>query len=80
MTGEMKAIHTLNARGNVMLEVTRDYFQLSSVQMQRQIQLLRIAVEEALAKKGNFLRQVEERTRAGQEAPRNSPCIRYVRY
>ncbi|MFA1753612.1 hypothetical protein [Xanthomonas campestris] len=48
----MKPIHTLNARGNVMLEVTRDYFKLSFRQMQQQIQIMRNSVENELAQKG----------------------------
>ncbi|MCC8556397.1 hypothetical protein LN543_22205, partial [Xanthomonas hortorum pv. gardneri] len=48
----MKPIHTLNARGNVMLEVTRDYFKLSFRQMQQKIQIMRNSVENELAQKG----------------------------
>jgi hypothetical protein len=47
-----KPLHTLNARGNVMLEVVRDYFKLPPEQMFREIQALRYSVEEALAFKG----------------------------
>lgn len=49
---ETKPLHTLNARGNILLEVVRDQFKLSSEQMLREIQWLRHAVEEALAGKG----------------------------
>lgn len=49
---ETKPIHTLNARGNVMLEVTRDYFKLNAAHMQREIQGMRQMLEQALAMKG----------------------------
>lgn len=52
MTNATKPLHTLNARGNIFLEVTRDYFKLTPQQMFRQIQALRNAAEEALALKG----------------------------
>lgn len=42
-------IFTLNARGNVMLEVTRDYFQLSNQVMHREIQGMHIATQEILS-------------------------------
>lgn len=45
-------IHTLNARGNSMLEVIRDYFKLSPEHMHREIQHMRRSVEEILASKG----------------------------
>jgi hypothetical protein len=47
-----KPLHTLNARGNVMLEVVRDYFKVPPERMFREIQALRHSVEEALALKG----------------------------
>jgi hypothetical protein len=49
---ETKPIYTLNARGNIFLEVTRDHFKLRPDQMLRQIQGLRQLVVEALATKG----------------------------
>jgi hypothetical protein len=45
-------VHTLNARGNVMLEVTRDYLGLSSERMRREIAALHKRVVEILASKG----------------------------
>jgi hypothetical protein len=48
----IKPLHTLNARGNVMLEVVRDYFEVPPEQMFLEIQALRHSVEEALALKG----------------------------
>jgi hypothetical protein len=47
-----KSLHTLNARGNVMLEVMRDHFELTPKHMFREIQGLREGVENALALKG----------------------------
>ena len=47
-----KPIHTLNARGNIMLEVMRDHFGLKPHHMQREIQAMRHTLEELLAKKG----------------------------
>ncbi len=47
-----KPIHTLNARGNVMLEVMRGYFKLTPHHMQREIQSMRNILEDALSKKG----------------------------
>ena len=47
-----KALHTLNARDHVMLEVMRDYFNLDSKEMFREIQGMRNSVEDALSKKG----------------------------
>jgi hypothetical protein len=47
-----KPVHTINARGNIMLEVVRDYFKVPPERMFREIQVLRHAVEEALARKG----------------------------
>jgi hypothetical protein len=52
MTTQVKTIHTLNARGNVMLEVARNYFSLSPTQMSREIQALRNEIEAVLATKG----------------------------
>ena len=48
----IKPIHTLNARGNIMLEVMRDHFGLKPNHMQREIQAMRHMLEEILAKKG----------------------------
>jgi len=48
---ETKPIHTLNARGNVMLEVTRDYFRLSPDVMHREIQGMRHQIETTLGAK-----------------------------
>ncbi|WP_157382326.1 hypothetical protein [Burkholderia ubonensis] len=47
----IKSIHTLNARGNVMLEVMRDYFKMTPNHMFMEIQRMRQSIEEALAKK-----------------------------
>ncbi|MDR6871124.1 hypothetical protein J2Y55_002132 [Bosea sp. BE125] len=47
-----KPIHTLNARGNIMLEVMRDHFKLTPQHMQREIQGMRRMLEDALSKKG----------------------------
>lgn len=49
---ETKPIYTLNARGNIFLEVTRDHFKLGPDRMLREIQGLRQMVEDALALKG----------------------------
>ncbi|MGY5780292.1 hypothetical protein [Rhizobium sp. LEGMi135b] len=49
---KVRPIHTLNARGNMLLEVTRDYFKVSASAMFREIQRLRQETEEALALKG----------------------------
>ena len=48
----IKALHTLNARDHVMLKVMRDYFNLGSKEMFREIQGMRNSVEDALSKKG----------------------------
>lgn len=48
---ETKPIYTLNARGNIFLEVTRDVFKLGREDMLHEIQSLRQMVEEALALK-----------------------------
>jgi hypothetical protein len=45
-------VHTLNARGNVMLEVTRNYFGLSAERMRREIAALHKRAVEVLASKG----------------------------
>lgn len=50
--GTTKSLHTLNARGNILLEVARSYFKLSPERMHREIQGLREAIETALARKG----------------------------
>ena len=47
-----KTLYTLNARDHVMLEVMRDYFNLGSKEMFREIQGMRSLVEDALSKKG----------------------------
>jgi hypothetical protein len=52
MTAVIKTIHTLNARGNVMLEVMRDYFSITPARMFREIQGMRQMVETQLAAKG----------------------------
>jgi hypothetical protein len=52
MQFEVKHIHTLNARGNIMLEVIRDHYGLDAKRMFREIQSLRHQVEAALALKG----------------------------
>ena len=49
---DTKPIHTLNARGNIFLEVVRDQFRLPPERMVREIQGLRQMVEDALALKG----------------------------
>ena len=49
---ETEPIHTLNARGNVMLEVMRDYFKLKPHHMQREILGMRKMLVESLSKKG----------------------------
>ncbi|MFO1033572.1 MAG: hypothetical protein U1E15_05645 [Hyphomicrobiales bacterium] len=49
---DTKSVHTLNARGNIFLEIMRDHFKLSSEQMFREIQALRDSVERALSLKG----------------------------
>ena len=46
-----KAIHTLNARDHIMLEVMRDHFQLKPEHMFREIQGMRRMTEDALSKK-----------------------------
>lgn len=46
------AIHTVNARGNIFLEVMRDHFELSPKVMHREIQGMRNQVEAILASKG----------------------------
>lgn len=49
---ETKPIYTLNARGNIFLEVVRDQFKLGPERMLREIQGLREMVVNALARKG----------------------------
>lgn len=49
---QIRPVHTLNARGNVMLEVIRDYFELSPDQMLFQIQQMRDQVARILNSKG----------------------------
>lgn len=46
-----KTLHTLNARGHMMLEVMRDHFSISSVRMFHEIQAMKRDVENVLAKK-----------------------------
>lgn len=45
-------IFTLDARDNVMLEVTRDYFELNSEVMHREIQAMHVEAQRLLATKG----------------------------
>lgn len=52
MTILSKPIHTLNARGNILLEVLRDEFKLSPQIMHREIQGMLRVVETVLADKG----------------------------
>jgi hypothetical protein len=49
---EIKPVHTLDARGNVMLEVARNYLNLSPEQMLIEIQTLRRQLADVLKKKG----------------------------
>jgi len=49
---QVKSLHTLDARDHIMLEVTRDYFNLDSKQMFREIQRMRQQVEAFLGDKG----------------------------
>lgn len=51
-------IFTLNARGNVMLEVMRDYFNLTNARMHREIQGMHVATCEALKSKGIAYQQL----------------------
>ena len=46
------SVHTLDARGNIMLEVTRNYFGLSSERMRREILGLHKRAVDVLALKG----------------------------
>lgn len=48
----VQPIFTLNARGNVMLEVMHDYFKLTTAAMHREIQGLHLATQEILQSKG----------------------------
>jgi len=50
--GETKPVYTLNARGNIFLEVMAQQFNLSTAQMRTEIQGLREMVVDALALKG----------------------------
>ena len=52
MATEILPIHTLNARGNGMLEVVRDYFKLSPDRMLVEIQGMRAQVAQVLKTKG----------------------------
>lgn len=52
MTPYSQAIFTLDARNNVMLEVMRDYFELDSDTMHREIQGLHVETQRILTKKG----------------------------
>lgn len=52
MENYSQPIFTLNARGNVMLEVIRDYFKLTTPIMHREIQGIHIETQETLALKG----------------------------
>ncbi len=45
-------IFTLNARGNIMLEVMRDHFKLTTAVMHREIQGLHVATQQVLQSKG----------------------------
>ena len=48
----MQPIFTLDARDNLMLEVMRDYFQLSNLVVRREIQAMHLQLQEVLASKG----------------------------
>lgn len=48
----MTPIHTLNARGHIMLQVMRDHFGLKPAQVRREIQGMHTAAIDILAKKG----------------------------
>jgi len=52
MVSKIRPIHTLNARGNGMLEVIRDYFKLSPDRMLAEIQGMRAQVAQVLKIKG----------------------------
>ncbi|HEY3846671.1 MAG TPA: hypothetical protein VGL95_06115, partial [Acetobacteraceae bacterium] len=52
MLPHIRPIHTLNARGNVLLEVVRDRANLDAARMLHEIQGLRQEAEEVLAAKG----------------------------
>lgn len=52
MAPEILPIHTLNARGNGMLEVVRDYFGLSPDRMLLEIQGMRAQIARTLKSKG----------------------------
>ena len=49
---KIQSIHSLNARGNVMLDVIRDYFNISSDRMLVEIQGMRTQVAQVLKTKG----------------------------
>jgi hypothetical protein len=49
---DIRPIHTVNARGNILLEVVRDHSRLSPADMLREIQGLRRETEEVLRQKG----------------------------
>ena len=51
MGTDPRPIHTLNARGHVMLEVMRDFFKLDADHMLAEIQGMRRMVVDALAAK-----------------------------
>jgi hypothetical protein len=48
----LSSIHTLNARGNLMLEVMRSYFNLSPKQMRQEISALHTQTIQVLRQKG----------------------------
>lgn len=52
MSVTISPIHTLNARGNIMLEVVRDYFDLTPAHMLREIQGMRAQMVCVLKAKG----------------------------
>lgn len=52
MVVDILPIHTLNARGNVMLEVIRDHFGLSPDRMLLEIQMMRVQLAQNLTTKG----------------------------
>jgi hypothetical protein len=55
-------VHTINARGNVMLEVTRKYFGLSPQQMHHEIQGMLRALLETLESKGIRYADLKQRS------------------
>src|SRR6185295_11419010 len=48
----MQPIFTLDARDNVLLEVTRDHFKLSTPVIRREIQGMHLVTQKVLASKG----------------------------